>query len=448
MNDLKKTKSFETVSSIFVLLLITLYLFVFNSYGYVSISSAKVSFFYFLSVIYILVIIVLLMECLILKIFPLSDVLEGLKRFKWSQRIVLLYLFFTAVSALLSPYRGDVWFGAGRSEGFITIFFYGFLYLMVSFFFKPKLWMLSVFGLSVSVFSMICILQLNGYNPFGLYPDGFNYFDAYTAYSGAYLGTIGNVDFVSAFYCLAIPVIGFSVWGIKNKYRWLLLIPLVLSLYVFIKMRVIAGYVGILIGIILSLFVVLKIPAKSRKVLLILILVLLVVSLVLLYFVDLNVDFLHDIHEILHGRVEGSLGTGRIYIWTSVLSLVPDHLFFGTGPDTMALADIKPFERYDENLGKTIIGKIDAAHNEYLNILYHQGLFALLCYIAFLGVLCFRWIRGAQNNKVTTVFGSAALCYCVQAFFGISQCMSAVFFWLALGILENSLKGGVPGNNN
>lgn len=447
MDESRKYKPFEFITSIFVVLLITLYLLYFDSTGYLSLFSAKASLFRILTVGYIISVIILFLECLLMKTIHFSDVRDGLKNLSLPQYAVIFYFLFTVISALISPYSEYVWFGASRGEGVFTIFLYCSMFFLVSQFFKAKFWMVALLGCSVTMLSLLCILQLHGANPFGLYPEGLNYFDAYKAYSGAYLGTIGNVDFLSAFYCLAIPILGFSVWKLENKYRWLLLIPLILALYVLIKMQVMAGYVGIFIGGLISVFVILKMPMKVRKVLLIIGLLLLVLALLFLYFVDLNVEILHDIHEILNGRIDGSLGTGRIYIWTSVLSLVPDHLFFGTGPDTMAFAEIKPFERYDESLGKTIIGQIDAAHNEYLNVLYHQGLFAFLSYILFLGSLCFRWCKRAQIDIVTAIIGSAALCYCIQAFFGISQCVSAVFFWLTLGILENSLKGGMLEKN-
>ena len=41
----------------------------------------------------------------------------------------------------------------------------------------------------------------------------------------------------------------------------------------------------------------------------------------------------------------------------------------------MLYGGLEAFTRYDEALGGTIIGRIDVAHNEYLNILYHQGNF-------------------------------------------------------------------------
>ncbi len=80
---------------------------------------------------------------------------------------------------------------------------------------------------------------------------------------------------------------------------------------------------------------------------------------------------------------------------------------------------------------------IDTAHNEYLNILANQGLFALLCWLGALGYSAVRFVRGQGSDPQLLICGSAVLGYCVQAFFGISMCLSTPFFLIAWAILEN-----------
>ena len=57
-------------------------------------------------------------------------------------------------------------------------------------------------------------------------------------------------------------------------------------------------------------------------------------SLAALYCVDFGGVF-HELHSIMHGEISTTFGSGRIHIWEQVLSAVPEHLLFGTGPDTM-----------------------------------------------------------------------------------------------------------------
>ncbi len=101
----------------------------------------------------------------------------------------------------------------------------------------------------------------------------------------------------------------------------------------------------------------------------------------------------------------------------------------------MGLAGIPPFSRYDPALGKTVKAAIDAAHNEYLNILFHQGLPALLVYLAALTAVAVRFLRQARCSTAAAVLGAGVLCYLIEAQFGISQPITSPFFWLCLGLL-------------
>ncbi|MBR4231689.1 MAG: O-antigen ligase family protein, partial [Oscillospiraceae bacterium] len=131
-----------------------------------------------------------------------------------------------------------------------------------------------------------------------------------------------------------------------------------------------------------------------------------------------------------------------IYIWRNCLKLFPERPLFGGGPDTLGAREIPPFIRWDPDQGMLKRG-IDAAHNEYLNILVNQGLLALLAYLSALAACAVVWYRTAED-PAAAVAGGAVLFYCIQAFFGISMCLSAPYMWLALGIL---LRAGSPGRN-
>ena len=104
----------------------------------------------------------------------------------------------------------------------------------------------------------------------------------------------------------------------------------------------------------------------------------------------------------------------------------------------MILTGIEPFRRFDERTGKTIVSLIDAAHNEYLNILFHQGVFALAAYLGMLVSALALWIRRAAKSAPAAILGCGVLCYCIQALFGISQVITTPFFWVTLALLVNS----------
>ena len=149
--------------------------------------------------------------------------------------------------------------------------------------------------------------------------------------------------------------------------------------------------------------------------------------------------FLYEASELLHGRWDDDFGSGRLYIWRNVAELVRERPLLGGGPDTLGLRTEAAFERYDEALGILIRSSVDAAHNEYLNILVNQGLLALAAYLGALVAAAVRWVRTAAEKPASAICGGAVLGYCVQAFFGISSPISAPYLWLALGFLIGSV---------
>lgn len=364
----------------------------------------------------------------------LKAVLKGMN---WTQRFLALYLLFTWLSALLSPYFPETVIGVSRYEGALTISIYVVCFFLVRAYGRIDRVLITVFGAAVTLFDLLCIAQLYGGNPFTLYPVGYGYADAGVAYSGAYLGTIGNVDLVAAFFCLAIPAFWAAMLRSRDWQRWLLSVPLALSLFVLVKMNVLAGFVGILAGAAVSAVVIVPMSVRARRAAAWSLAGFFALALAVLYCVDFGGVF-HELLSIMHGEISTTFGSGRIHIWEQVLSAVPEHFLFGTGPDTMLYGGLEAFTRYDESLGGTIIGRIDVAHNEYLNILYHQGIFAAMAYLGALVAAAKKWLRDSGRNALVAVLGTMLLCYSIQAFFGFSMIMTAPYFWLTLALFDKN----------
>ena len=413
-------------TGIFITLMLTVFLLWFDKSGYTAITEAKLPVFFILCGAYIVGMAVLIV---------VSGDYRKLSAVQW---LIVGYLLVSILSAVCSPHSDKAWIGATRYEGAITIAVYCLVFLLVSQYGKAEKWMLLPLGIATGAMCILCIVQLYGGNPFGLYPEGMNYFGAGRLYSGKYLGTIGNADLLAAFFCVAIPLMWVSFLRLDGKTRYALLLPLLLSLFVLFKMDVTAGILGVFGGGVLSLPVVFPSGKSKRKVLAWLLLALIIFSLAFLFLADIGNGTLHELHEMMHGNVSDKFGTSRVYIWKNVLRLVPDRLFLGAGPDTMSFADIEPFTRYDAGLNKTFVARIDTAHNEYLNVLYHQGIFALALYLAALITAAVKWIENSEKNTACAILGAAVLCYCMQAFFGISMFLSSPYFWICFGLLESS----------
>ena len=358
------------------------------------------------------------------------------------QLLMAAYWLFTALSTLLSPFRDTAFLGTGRYEGFVTISIYCGCFLLLCAYAKPAGWLLWVFGTGVSLNCLLSLVQLTGANPLNLYPEGMTYFDGNVLYAGQFLGTIGNVDLLSALLCVAVPVCWIGIAVLRDNKRFLLLIPLALSLFVLFRAYVEGGILGILAGTLLTVPVIAGRGTRKKY-------ALAMAAVIVLCFAGVYAfggrmgGFLYEASQILHGNFDDSFGSGRIYIWRNVLEVVKERPLLGGGPDTLGLRTDAAFERYDEALGILIRSKVDTAHNEYLNILVNQGLFALIAYLAALILAAVRWVRTAPEHPAAAICGGAVLAYCAQAFFGISSLITAPYFWIALACLIAGSRTGL-----
>lgn len=427
---------FSRITDAYLILMATIYLLYIGGSGFAGITGEKYHLFLLLCGGYAAIMLLLLAENAIVSAKHIQ-LRATLKNTGLTQRLIAVYLLLTWVSTLISPYFPQTIVGVSRYEGALTITIYCLCFFLVCAYGRISKPLIAAFAAAVTLFDLLCIVQLYGGNPFTLYPVGYCYADAGTAYSGAYLGTIGNVDLVAAFFCLAIPTFWAVILRSRDWQRWLLSVPLALSLFVLVKMNVLAGFVGILAGAAVSAVVIVPMSARARRAAAWSLAGFFALALAVLYCVDFGGVF-HELHSIMHGEISTTFGSGRIHIWEQVLSAVPEHFLFGTGPDTMLYGGLEAFTRYDESLGGTIIGRIDVAHNEYLNILYHQGIFALAAYLGALAAAAKKWLRDSGRNALVAVLGTMLLCYSIQAFFGFSMIMTAPYFYLTLALFDKS----------
>lgn len=296
---------------------------------------------------------------------------------------LLIYLAWTWVATALSPNAARAILGVSRFEGALTVTLYCLLFLLVSVHGRVTARTVAVFGAAVSAECLLCLAQLFGSDPFRLYPEGMNFYNC-GRNPRTFLGTVGNVDFLAAFFAVAIPILLFTCLCTRHRLRLWLLVPLALSVTVLLAMGTVGGVLGAAVGC--TLFGGLCLPRRLR----------------------------------------------RITLCALALAATRERLFAGYGPDTMLLHGFAPFTREDAVLG-SLVAHIDTAHSEPLNILYHQGLPALVAYLVFLGTLLWEAVR--RRTGACIALGAALLCYFVQSLFGISVFLCAVWFWLAAALL-------------
>lgn len=140
---------------------------------------------------------------------------KGAKRPRWhpAQAVALAYLAWLGLSALFGDLadsvnsRGQmtVWMGAVRYEGLATQGCYVLVFLMMSLFpARPRV-VMNAAAVGLMVYGVIVAMQYAGDNPFGLFPAGRDVMN-----TPEFQGPIGNIDMVSCWLCLVMPVMLFS----------------------------------------------------------------------------------------------------------------------------------------------------------------------------------------------------------------------------------------------
>lgn len=423
---------FTYITNVFIVLTV-IYLAIFTPYKYLL--QTKIISFYTICGGYAAIMLLLSLEGMAVGMVKPRELLTRLRPTTAVQWGMIFYLLFSFVSALLSKYP-STWIGATRYEGFLTVAIYVASFYFVSKFAKPSKWMMYAFGGAVTLFGVISVIQLAGV-PF-LYDRGMTYYSGGVINAADYMiGTVGNVDFAAALLALIIPIITLYVVKAKEKQRFLLLIPAILALFVLLKIWVLLGLVGTFISAFLAFPYALGLKKRGVTVYFILLTVLALTAILVLYAVPFERGLLFELHSILHGEVKETFGTGRFHVWREVLCRIPDNLFFGTGPDTMIFDDaIKPFTRYDEAEG-LIVRHIDLAHNEFLNVLYHQGIFAFLSYLAAAAGFLVSYFKNAAKNAAALITGAGVIGYAAALMFGMTMPPIGIFFWVCLGLYEH-----------
>jgi O-antigen ligase len=351
-----------------------------------------------------------------------------------AQLAALAFWICTMFSAAFSPIGAKAWTNSTAHEAALTVSLYVLLFLIVSRWGLPTERLFRILFWALCAFCLICLLQALGGNPLGLYPAGLNFYDGYgVRYKGAYAGTIGNVDIVSAFLALVVPMLLLHTRGQKPKEAWPCWVLAAVCVGLLFWLQVLCGLVGLVMGAAVCLLVLC--PDARRKWILLAICLLGFGALAVLWAFDLPVKFLHELHEILHGRFDDSFGTGRFYIWRQMLERIPDRLWLGVGPDMARFSKLSPFIRYDETGAEVARATITDAHCYPLHILYCQGLPALLSWLGVVGMTICHWIRDRKDRAVS-ILGGGLVCFLCAMLFCFSSVIVMPFFWLTMALLE------------
>lgn len=141
------------------------------------------------------------------------------------QLVALAYFAWVALSAWQGKWAGTVnargesvvWMGAIRYEGLLTHLCYGLIFLTMSLFRVRENVVFQVAAEALVVFCALAAVQYTGVNPLGFFPEGRS---IYTNYE--FQGTIGNIDMVSGYVSLILPLL-LGSFATRNEGGWYLL---------------------------------------------------------------------------------------------------------------------------------------------------------------------------------------------------------------------------------
>ena len=240
MKKKKETpKILELVTDIYIFLIIIIFPLIVDKTGFFKILECKWKSYVIITSIYIISVILINLYYLIYHKIKLYS-----HKLTTPSKIAILFLVSNILSFLFSPYlkTHNLWLGTGRGEGLIVSSLYIISFILVSHFAKFDKKHILYFSISSILVSSIAILQFIGFNPFNMYQDGIG------THNVSFMTTIGNVDFISAYYTMMLTISAASLLFLDNEKKEKLIhyISLLFGSFIFNIIEVDSGKVAFL----------------------------------------------------------------------------------------------------------------------------------------------------------------------------------------------------------
>ena len=416
-----------------------------------------------------------------------------------AQFIALCYFTWVALSAWQGAYAGQlnangdpaVWLGAIRHEGLQTHLFYALIFLCMSFV-RPHLsTLLRLASAALLVFFVVVVMQYADLNPLRLFPGQLSVRTNYE-----FQGTIGNIDMVSGYLCLTVPLL-LGGFVLLEKPDPLLLLAGLCGVMEQLMIEVQSGLIALMGGMGLLAILLLMRPDMRWRILTVYGGVLALVSVrMLLGFpwlegtADVVFPYAFSPEKLLPALAGGLCWITAVFLhrkpgravsgWTTLLlavivillcllavSLLPltedagglwelQQVLRGNPQDSFGSYRLGVwrhtlnFARYNPLFGSgpdtflyvmrdylavnqlRLPETFDNPHNEYLAILSNNGLPALLLYLTLMGSLIFCCIRARRRESL--ILAGAVILFMVQGFFSFSICLVTPIFWAVCGM--------------
>ena len=467
--------------------------------GFYNITQTKSVFFYIISLVTIVVF--RIYDACSCKKKNLSDT-KSKRIFMPTDIAFCVFAFFIVLSAGLSDYPNDVWYGANaRYQGALTYLLYlGFYFVVTRSLQGTRIFVIG----SVLAFCIVCSLGV--LNCFDIDFLGF-YSRLSQANKTAYISTIGNINFYSSYLCLLFPLVlcGFCMTrhrlsqavytaalivgafgmmvtasesfvigyfasaaiiplflfkDLRQIKKYLLAFVIILSsLQVFmwiynavpkanvpvsqlLSVLVRPALTVLLIAVCVTVYLLLQFAPKSVKPLKIFHLVFLCTSFggILILFVLANTTDIGTLDAFL--EINREWGSYRGEIWHQCVSLFKDYSvkekLIGIGPEAL--------QRISDG-GAVFQGKkLDQAHNEYLHYLMTSGICGALSYLGLIGSTVWVFAKKIKSSTLAVGLFAGLVSFWIQAVVNLAQPFSTpiMFTYIAVlcGIAYREMKAG------
>lgn len=349
--------------------------------------------------------------------------------------------YFGCVSTWFAFDRNIALYGCGgRYEGLFSILYYLSLMLLNTFVAEKYKKFLAKCILLCGAFQAIyAICQCYNWCNVKQYYHKFSYIDdvSHKLVKGKKLWVLGLTNNPNFFGTYMLLCLSYSLGLFIDNKKAISGVVYSLCIALFMFALLICNTASAAVGLIFVMLFILVYVVKNKLFIKFFAITAILSSITLLAFTQGKTTLLNDIGkvgseatEIAKGNMDDSYGTSRMYIWKATVKIIPQHLWHGVGVDSFHKA-FGGTALTKKTETKTLL--YDKAHNEYLQILITQGIFALIAYLLLYGYAVFRGLKRSFKYNEVYLF-LPVLGYLVQAFFNISVIEVAPLFFMTLGL--------------
>jgi len=363
------------------------------------------------------------------------------KNYKWPLITLGGFFVFKIVSLIFSINQHiSFWGNYSKLEGVLTWTFYILFVLTLSFnFIKKKKRNFYILAILIAVFILVLYGFLQHYGYAGKQWTG--------NVTIRPIGTLGNPLHLGALMMFSIPIALYGIFNFKNstaKIFSIVCIPCQLLILIFTKSR--SSWATFAIASLIVLVLYLYKNSKYKKWLLISIIAIFLFTSAFIYIGKTNSTIIPNPYFKRAFSILDSTDLSnkqRLSFWKGSWNAFLARPLLGWGDDNLNIA----FDRnYPPKLSDLPETRIDRAHNIFLDILVHNGIFAFLFFIGFLSYLFYLSIKlfFNENDKEKNWLGFLGVFfvigYCLQYFFMYPVISSyIIIFFVFSQVLSSSL---------